>query len=180
MIIRKINTNKLAAALAPIALAGAAIAPAAAASTPASAHSPAATAQARVGSPPAKEFEVHNQSPWAIKLINTTGGSSSGAFSDPPPPNGTVVHPGEAMGFQVTTYGWWGNMPTAHYAILDGNGAQIGTFDATMNNHQGDDGRHHSHQIYSSECVTSLGSCTADPTGVWGYADPKPITLNSR
>jgi hypothetical protein len=176
----KINTKKLAAALAPIALAGAIIAPAAAAS-PASAYSPAATAQARVGSPPAKEFEVHNQSSWAIKLINTTGGSSSGAFSDPPPPNGTVVHPGEAMGFQVTSYDGWGNMPTAHYAILDGNGTQIGTFDATMNNHQEAADPWHTHQVYSSECLTSLESCTADPTGVGGYdATPKPITLNSQ
>jgi hypothetical protein len=186
----KINIMKFAAALAPIALAGAIMA--AAASTPASAHSSAAAAAAstapstnpqlaQVGKP-AKQFVVYNYTGHYLTLLDTEGGSSSGAFSDPPPPNGTTVKPGEAIGFQVSSYEFWENSPIAHFALYtyEPNGIEpwVALVDVVMNNWQ-------PNRIYGSNCriipprpgetIPFPFSCTDDPKGA--NPDPKPILV---
>jgi hypothetical protein len=168
----KINAKKLAAALAPVALAGGVMAPTAAAeSAPAEPNSPAATAPAEANSPAAtaptnvafsKGFRIYNLSSHQIKLINITG---DGNF-DGRPADGTVLKPGEVTDVEVQVRFCCNDNDTAHFAILDANGAQIGTYDVNMHV----EGAHD-----SSTCAASIGGCNADEKG--NYGSPEPNTL---
>jgi hypothetical protein len=158
----KISSKKFGAALAPVALAGAVMAPTAAAkSTTADAHSPAATAQAKVACC-SKGFRIYNLSSHQIKLINITG---DGNF-DGRPADGTVLKPSEGTDVEVLVRFCCDDNDTAHFAILDDKGAQIGTFDVSMHEGGGYD---------NSSCTTSIGQCNADERG--NYGSPAPITL---
>jgi hypothetical protein len=169
----KINAKKLVAALAPVALAGAVMAPTAAAeSTPTEPNGPAATAQAEANSPAAtaptnvaccsKGFRIYNLSSHPIKLINITG---DGNF-DGRPADGAVLKPGEVTDVEVVERFCCNDNDTAHFAILDAKGAQIGTYEVNMHV----EGPHD-----SSTCAASIGQCTADEQGNLG--SPRPNTL---
>jgi hypothetical protein len=108
----KINTKKLAAALAPIALAGAMIAPTAAASTPPVAHGTGAANHVRAGSGAGHLFTIHNNSMYEITL---TGLSGDSPWADPPPALHTVVPPGGAIGFEVGWSAWHNTTGTASF-----------------------------------------------------------------
>jgi hypothetical protein len=158
----KINAKKLAAALAPLALAGAVMAPTAAADTPPSADSPGAPAPAKVEF--SKGFPINNRSRHAIELINATGDFEGR------PADGSVLKPGESTRFEVTWFFFKDNLATAHFAILNNAGAQIGTFDAGMYI------AHGMGTSTGSSCSTSIGKCDPE-NGIDGRDDPYPITL---
>jgi hypothetical protein len=115
----KINSKKLAAALAPIALAGAVMAPAAAASPPASSHGVAATAmRSKVGS--SRGFHIYNLTSHPIQLENITGG---GHFEGRPN-DGDVLNPGYYHDVEVQSRWPSEEWDTAHYTwrVDDGGG----------------------------------------------------------
>jgi hypothetical protein len=104
----KINTRKLAAALAPIALAGAVMAPAAAASAPPSGHG-AAAMQSKVGY--TRGFDIYNYTSHPLTLYGVVGTPASS------PSIGTVVKPGSSQHFELT---WWAGKDEHVFALYDG------------------------------------------------------------
>jgi hypothetical protein len=159
----KFNSKKLAAALAPVALAGAMMAPTAAASTPPSAHSPAATAQTKVGF--SKGFPIYNHSSRQIRLINITG---DGNFEGRPA-DGTVLKPGDSTRVEVQFRAFTTQEDHANFQILGEDGNSIGTFTAHMGVNP--------LSVPFAYCETTVGSCTpaannepSDPdNGPWNF-----------
>jgi hypothetical protein len=149
----RITSQKLAAALAPIALVGAVMAPAAAASTPASARSSIAAAHSQVGS--SHGFHIYNLTGHPIQLDNITGG---GNFEGRPA-DGAVLSPGTYHDVEVQWRFPSEEWDTAHYSWFTGNSTVF--FDVAMHVPAVGDP--------SSSCSVSNGSgetCTANGTTV--------------
>jgi hypothetical protein len=193
----KINTKKLAAALAPIALAGAVMAPAAAASPPPRGHGPAAM-QSKVGY--TRGFDIYNYTSHPLTLYGVLGTPASS------PSIGTVVKPGSSQHFELT---WWFGKDEHVFALYDGptqtaevkmmvgwgggtmvDGCNVtpgacgvnGTvpvaylFDppGTVNNY-GPDQKQAQADALQQLCDTGVGQCTFNPTSethVYGPAQP--------
>jgi hypothetical protein len=155
----KINTKKLAAALAPIVLAGAVMAPTAGASTPPSAHSPAATMQAKVGA--SQGFLIHNYTSQALTLDNITG---SGNFEGRPA-DGSVFSTGTVHDIEVQYWFAEEQVDEAHYHFANGATATVLMEVNGVN------------QPSVMGCDSDYGICTYDGKNVY-LLDP-PGTVNS-
>jgi hypothetical protein len=155
----KINTKKLAATLAPIALTGAMMAPTAAASTPRSAHAPAARAHAKVGL--SQGFLIHNYTSQPLTLDNITG---SGDFEGRPA-DGTTFNPGTTHDIEVQYWFASEEVDAAHYHFANGATATVIMEVNGVN------------QPSVLGCDTSYGTCTHDSKYVY-LLDPPGTVYN--
>ena len=125
-----LNRRSLTAGLGSFTLAGALFASAAGV---ASAASPAHHRSRAAGAPGQVQysdgFNITNLSSHTIKLINITG---DGHFEGRPADGSLVNSMGGAQDIEVSWRFMSNQSDTAHYAILDDSGKQIGTFDVTM------------------------------------------------
>lgn len=154
----KINSKKLAAALAPIALAGAVMAPAAAASTPASAHGGVAAKHSTVGY--SRGFHIYNYTSEPITLDKIAG---SGNFEGRPA-DGSVLNPGGYHDIEVQWQWLLPQVDVAHYSSPNGS-VQV---DMSVDGWG-------SPSVLG--CTTSYGDCDYHGTDV--YLLDRPGTVNN-
>lgn len=156
--------QKIAAALAPLAVTGAIIAPAAVASPAQHGKRTTAMGQTQLS----QGFHVYNESSHTIRLVNITGDYFEGR-----PQDGAVLQPGVGYhDIEVEFRAFNEQDDTANYQILGDNGQQIGTFTVHMAVDDLNDP--------GSYCETTIGTCTPqkNPNNAAGYATPgKTIVL---
>jgi hypothetical protein len=160
MTIRPLTPAALAAALAPLALAGALLAPAAQA--------------AQVAPPPpvgaSRGFHIYNLSSHRLKLTSVDGDLNF----EGRPAIGEVLSPGVGYhDWEVQIRFLTDQNDTAHYAILDDTGQTIGTYNAHL------EAKGAALPHLSSDCSISLGQCTAggDTPTTLTVLDPPGTTI---
>ena len=146
----KLNRTKLAAALAPIALAGGILAPVAAAQSRTAGSGPARHAPSSAVI--TKDFYVLNMTGHAVRLSSLTN-ADPWHIQGGPPPIGSVLEPGQSQRFLVI-YQPNGTQVDAHYESADPN--WDGQFTASMAVDPAG--------IPAAQCSAGLGS-TCTPSG---------------
>jgi hypothetical protein len=164
MTIKAINITKLAAALAPVALAGAIMAPTAAAAPMHDAPGPSAAARVDYS----QGFHIYNLSSHRLKLVSVTG---SGNFEGRPN-DGDILQPGVGYHDWEVQYRWVSpQFDRVTYQILDDGGQVVGklTADLTVT---GD-----VPPAVDSDCSTTFGTCSADDKTLT-FTDPPGTVID--